>query len=777
MSLLTQNKNSLYGGVTQQPDDTRLVHQVDEMINFYPTVSLGLRLRNPSEPIKLIYQDGSPADITFPEAFHNAFIYGYSKGKATLRDDKYAYIITKDGGLEIIDMNFSVQYNGVDKRYETIAMVYKDGKGLSYSNQNAKAYVTDFVSENSYSMTSVKDAVFLTNKLRVPTVKTSVDAGSRDYRHLGYIWIKKNEPVYGWKYGATIFIKNVHSGDIVEINIPLGTAMTEGTDEIATDLANRITTDKRLTAKADGSVIEVRLASADYELDSIEALDSFGNTASFGWGHNVSYTTDLPNSMGSFRPTVAVGENEDSNIWLKFDGKKWNETRQPDLFHVIDEVTMPHVIKRVLKPNGVEFVVEQYEWEERLVGDDDTNSYPQFIGSPIKDVFFFKNRLGLMTKDGMSLSEVDKFGSFFRKSVATLLDSDRIDFSVEATNSVELEHAVPILDSVMLFSTQSQFRFKGGASLTPSNFEVRQEFNYEMNVDVRPFSMNNRIYFVAKRGLFSAVYEVYINDNTSIGSSATDLTQHCPHYVDGAVYNISGDSVNNTLFVISKANITSSDYDSPLTYNRNTIYGYKFTDDGNARIQSAWFKWQFRGDILGGICLSSTMYLLIDRVDSIDIDRWILSTGQWVMSDPWVNKGQWIMSPETLSHHKQLEQIEISPRALDNKFLDNYDTKIDARVDMGRWFYAGGANVPKTVNGILQLKTGKVISQGEFDFVVKYTDRDKTKVIPSRYIGNRRAMLYGRNETTELGLVSTGTKGLEVSTVLLEGNLIRRAKG
>ncbi len=403
MSLITQNKKSLFGGVSQQPDDTRLVHQVDEMINFYPTLELGLRLRNPSLPISTILPNGQPTTITFPEEYNNAYMYGFTKGKETTRDDKYIYVITKDGGLEIIDTNFVVNYNYEKERYEYTAIVYKEGFGLEYDNYNARKYIKDFTTENGYSMTSIKDSVFVTNKSYI--AKMSSATNSNDYKKKGYIWIKRSDPVYGWQYGCTITTKNLNTGQTHDYVVPLSSAQTDGTDKIAAYLSERIGALADFNSTFSHSVLEIELIADGYELVNVEANDSYGNAASFGWAWSVRHITDLPKSISLYHPIVQVGDNDKNSIWFKYEDKKWKETTRPDIkYHILDD-TMPHIIKKEYTSTGLNFVVKQYEWDDRLVGDDETNDKPIFIDRTINDIFFFKNRFGILTNDGLALSE------------------------------------------------------------------------------------------------------------------------------------------------------------------------------------------------------------------------------------------------------------------------------------------------------------------------------------------------------------------------------------
>ena len=566
--------------------------------------------------------------------------------------------------------------------------------------------------------------------------------------------------------------------------MPLGNPNTKGTDAIAAELAQRIndlTVD--LVATASGSVIEIVTREMGFEIVELEAIDSYGNTASFGWGHRVDYTTDLPKNMNSFTPTTAVGTNDRALIWLEYGDGKWNETHKPEVRTQINPFYMPHIIRKSYNSttNKIEFVVERYNWDDRLIGDEETNKRPIFLGRRIKDIFFFKNRLGLLSENGLTMSEVGNYTNFWRTSVAALLDSDRIDVEIESLNSVTLEYALPIQDSVMLFSNKYQYRFKGDGILSPSNFEIAQEGSYEMNIDVRPYLMNNRIYFAARRGEKSAIYELFINSGNLRETRATDITAHCPDYVDGHVYNITGSSVNDMLFVISKADYIETDMiiNSPIAIVRNTVFVYKFLDSGNQRIQSAWFKWKFNGNLLGGFNIERNFYVLLDRINKLDTAEWLLSDGKWNMNSRWVNGGKWIMSPSSLVHQKQLEYISLEPQGLDKNFLDNYNSIIEGYFDMGRWFYAGGNSSPASVNGYLQMKSMKVMcdKRSVFDITVTDEERDTLRKIPSRFIANRRAMILGRNEGTRLGIDHVSPKGVEISTILIEGNITKRARG
>ena len=95
------------------------------------------------------------------------------------------------------------------------------------------------------------------------------------------------------------------------------------------------------------------------------------------------------------------------------------------------------------------------DWSDRLVGDDDTNPAPTFVGSKVNDIFFFKNRLGLLTDSSIVFSEADEYFNFWRTTVLSLLDSAPIDVGVAHTKVAILQHAVPFQEKLLILDRKS----------------------------------------------------------------------------------------------------------------------------------------------------------------------------------------------------------------------------------------------------------------------------------------------------------------------------------
>ena len=62
---------------------------------------------------------------------------------------------------------------------------------------------------------------------------------------------------------------------------------------------------------------------------------------------------------------------------------------------------MPLVIQRTATTT---FTVKQFTYQDRRVGDDNTNPVPTFVGKRINKVLFFRNRLALLAGENVILS-------------------------------------------------------------------------------------------------------------------------------------------------------------------------------------------------------------------------------------------------------------------------------------------------------------------------------------------------------------------------------------
>lgn len=744
--LITEKKGSLSGGVNQQAPEHRISSQVEEMINCVPTLDRGLVKRNPTKNLPIKYLNNSPAQLSFD---NNMWSYEFDKGASDVASAQFSVSITEADGLQILNTNTGTLYNSVN--------------GINFVG-NAENYLTSiFAGRTGYAATAIKDTIFIVNKTVTPAMLSTVE--THPYKTRGYIWVKRIDPLDGYNYGCSIYL-TLNGVEQPVINVALGAAQLTS-QAAATDLATRIdAASVNLTATSNGSLVEITSINS-YQISSVNASDSFGNSASFGWGYNVEVVSDLPKNMGSYTPLVKVGTNDRDSYWLLYKSGAWKEHYEIGIKTQLNGDTMPHIIKQKLNvvSGFIEFYVEAYTWGTRKIGDDTTNKTPQFVinSQPIKDIWFFRNRMGLITSSGFSVSEGGEYGNFFRTSVAALLDNDRIDAGVESRTAVNLEYGVIFDDSVVFFSNQSQFRFESGDILSPNSYKVTEILQNEVDLTIRPIAVNDKIFFISKRGDYSAVNEMYISNSSTRSSEAVDITAHCQSYIDGDLDRLTSSPINNMLFISSRVN-------------RDTAFVYKWYDQANTRRQSAWFKWTFNGDLFATFALGKKFHIMIDRIGTIVGGDWIIGTGEWRMDEVWKMASPWIMSPNSIESLPQFESLAIFPQDHTLTFLDNDTTVISSFVDFGEW--VAGQDGNKEIRGSLEFKTIQIAAEDNSEFGLWIYDKKRasTREVPSRLVKDRKPAIYSDAKNIKTGIIAEDETGFRINTVSFEGNMNLRAR-
>ena len=230
----------------------------------------------------------------------------------------------------------------------------------------------------------------------------------------------------------------------------------------------------------------------------------------------VSNITDLPaKAFNNFRVKVK-GDTElvQDDYYVIFQTKDGNDfgegTWVEDIGYGVKTEINANTMPLQLVPDATftNWTLDVADWTDRLVGDDETNPAPTFVGSKINDMFFFKNRLGVLTNDSIVFSEADEFFNFWRATVLQLLDSSRIDVGVSHTRVAVLKHAVPFQEKLLLFSENTQFVLRGSDLLTPKTVSITPATEYNSTPEIRPIVLNNYVYFPFKRNGYAGVTAV-----------------------------------------------------------------------------------------------------------------------------------------------------------------------------------------------------------------------------------------------------------------------------
>lgn len=274
--------------------------------------------------------------------------------------------------------------------------------------------------------------------------------------------------------------------------------------------------------------------------------------------------------------------------------------------------TMPCLFRLGVNANQPQYSFETIVWNKRTVGDLESAPSPSFLSDSndtsthkkINNIFFYKNRLGLLCEDNVIFSGAGDFYNFFPKTVRTVLDDGPIDVKVAHLRANDLKQAVTFNDSLTLFSDHTQFVIENAGALTPKTISIVASTEYENDSEVTPVGAGNYLYFPSKKGAYSSIREYAVEADTLI-SAAEEITAHVPKYIPKNVVKLATSSNEDILACLSSED-------------RTKLYIYKWYNDGPQKLQSSWSTWQFHPNdiILDVSIVESTMYLVTRRTTS-----------------------------------------------------------------------------------------------------------------------------------------------------------------
>lgn len=268
--------------------------------------------------------------------------------------------------------------------------------------------------------------------------------------------------------------------------------------------------------------------------------------------------------------------------------------------------TMPYI----LKINSSSITLETAMWEKRKAGDRETNPAPDIVDKQIKDIVFYKNRLGLLTDDGITFSESKRFFNFFATTATTMLDSDTISVAISGTKADALKYAVSYMEALFLYSNASMYALEHGDVLSNSSASIKPVIQFDTNMSARPVVCDTSIYYTGEKGEHVRVREYKPSSQTDVYGYSNDITSHIPRYIKQGTYKICVSLEDGMLFLINGT---------------DEIYCYSFIKENNELLQSAWHKWIFGGQVLYGEILQGYLYLLIKRNGKISFEKLAIS--------------------------------------------------------------------------------------------------------------------------------------------------------
>tara|TARA_R100001443_G_scaffold102933_1_gene111196 strand:- start:4903 stop:7608 length:2706 start_codon:yes stop_codon:yes gene_type:complete len=295
----------------------------------------------------------------------------------------------------------------------------------------------------------------------------------------------------------------------------------------------------------------------------------------------------------------------------EFDGSSrgyWEESRAPNVSPGVKIWTMPH---ELVNTGLNTFTFKQIEYDQRLVGDDVSNSHPSFVGSKITSGFFHNNRLGFTSGDNVCMSRSGSFYNFYFETAQATLDSDPIDLSCSSIVPTALHAVLPTAQGVLLFSSRQQFLlFSDSGVLTPTTSTIRAISNFEMTNTVDPVDVGTNINFISKTPGYTRVFSM-VTKGQQQNPQVLDLSRVVKEWISPNIDHIVA-SPQNSMVVLS-------------SQSEREIYLFKYYSDGEKNLMEAWTSWLMPGTCQFLTIDSDDMYAVTKQGNQFSIIKAVLS--------------------------------------------------------------------------------------------------------------------------------------------------------
>ena len=372
-------------------------------------------------------------------------------------------------------------------------------------------------------------------------------------------------------------------------------------DSIASALASSITANAAYTATQVGASVYITSTNPF----TVETRGGSAESAIFALTDTIGNIARLPlQSKNGYVVKVVNAEDIDiDDMYVKFttDGGgtfgtgQWEETTEPGITYEFDELTMPHQLVR--QADGT-FAFGVVDWNDRIVGDENTNPTPSFVNHEISHVFFYRNRMGFLSGQNVVLSKAGDLFNFWNTSAQTATNDDPVDISAAGKKPVFLNYVEPTAVGLVLYSTTEQFLLSTDSDiLSPRSAKVNTLSGYEADANVESVSLGTSQAFVSKTPLYTRLFE--LNDISSEQPPLmADVTATVPELIPAAIDSM---VASPALSIVSLGQIGTS-----------TIYQYRFlAESRDKRLVNSWYKWELTGTLLTQFFDSSTWYAVV----------------------------------------------------------------------------------------------------------------------------------------------------------------------
>lgn len=508
-----------------------------------------------------------------------------------------------------------LDYSGPDKLFTSYIERGNDGRHLlidtvsgrwmllgknsgTVVSQGQNDYLKASIGATSIQTASVGGLTYILNTEQYPVTQISND-GKQNPSNTGFVSIlqgtfNKTYEVSGTVNGTQYNVFFKASQDVSE----------EATAQyVATQLTSRLNAVSGITATRQGSTVFMQ--GINLVVDT-----AAGSTYAIASNQSrVAQESDLPANLpdNADGAMCAVGQAGADTTWYiyNYSNRTWEETGAYDSISSI--TNMP------LELAADDNIIAR-DFEGRLAGDDDTNANPYFVDNGyITGIAAFQGRLVLLSGAGVSMSASGLYQRFFRSTVTSLLDTDRIDIASASAQDSTFRTAMQFNRDLVVFGDSMQAVIPGTGIVTPSNASVSLTSEVSCDSRVRPMLTGQTLLYPNRRNEdYAGLLEFIPSSYTSSQYVTQDATAHLPKYIPGRVMEMHVSSVTNIGFV-------------RYSGNRNALLVYEFMWGADAaKVQAAYSTWEFKQEVLALHALSESMVLFVrsstDKVQMLRID-------------------------------------------------------------------------------------------------------------------------------------------------------------
>jgi hypothetical protein len=575
MASVTQLVPNLLGGVSKQPDDKKMPGQVREAINAYADPTYGLSKRPGTKWL------GNLSSTT--NEFQNGKWFYINRDET----EKYVGVI----------YGANIKIWNVNNPTATVTVTNSGSSYLTYGSSNAK---------DSLQVLTVQDTTIVANNKVTVTTQAAPSFTANS---------KATIRLFSAEYGAEYYVKvgsaAAYSFTTKNTEDPANTNTTTNKVLNATDILQQIYNNISLPAGVTKTLCKGSIELSGSSAFTMEARGGISGEELKAFQDEANNFSELPAESVQGRVikinnTVA---KEDSyyatfNAENGVSGKgSWQETLAPNISKGLTASTMPHELVNTAL-NTFEF--RPITWEERLVGDDETNEHPSFVGKTIQQVFFHNNRLGFLTGDNVSMSQSGEFYNFYHVSALTQADNDPIDISCSSLRPAVLHSVLPAAQGLVMFSKSQQFlMYSDDGILTPKTSVIRTISNYENEELIPPVDVGTNMVFLSKSPGYTRIYAMATRGQQE-NPDVLDIGRVVSEWVPDSVADLIA-SPQNSFFAMYGP---TSDY----------VYFFRTYVVGDETVMQTWFNWKLQGNV---------QFLGVDSDDTYVVTY---QSGQYVLS-------------------------------------------------------------------------------------------------------------------------------------------------